>query len=281
MTEKILRRKIQTPYSSPKEITEEKNERLQQIIETVEKAGQDVQIFLGQDFEKKPGLTIREAEELEGKNVDVQNPPAGYNSLKHSVIFAENTPQVDKMYAEDGKIEEEGDFLYSLSVEEMTHAIQAEKLGLTGFKGKAKSIIGKYSSSFNDMPKFDAEGFASWTSDNLSNFSKWNYREQQLQEIHDTTNEELAEQADIDLSTNFGQFQLDTLRENMVKRPVEAYTGHAYYKALNQQEQLDAVVEEGLTPTRREDIDQILETIEESTVEPVLYDEVIKPYWQE
>jgi hypothetical protein len=82
----------------------------------------------------------------------------------------------------------------------MTHALQADQLGLKGKTGKIKKILGDYiSSRFKDMPDFDAEGFSDWTAEHLGNFSFWDYREQKLTDAYETSIDQLAKEAGIEL----------------------------------------------------------------------------------
>jgi hypothetical protein len=247
------------------------------ILGAVHNAGQDVQIFTGRDFETLPELMI--TDQLSEGEPGPGEIPAAYGTLGHSVVFSRSVPDIDRQYVEEGKIENKGDFLYSLAVEEMTHALQADQLGLKGFSGKAKKFVGKYVSRFNDMPSFDAEGFASWVSDQLSDFSKWDFRENQLLEVYNRSVDDIMEEAGMDVDSDYERWNVEKNLEKAAERPIEAYTGHAFYRALLEQNSFDEVIEEGFTPTRPGDIGYVLETIEESSVDPVLYDEVIEPYW--
>lgn len=248
-----------------------------QIAGAVHRAGNDLQIFTGKEFETNPSLLI--TDQLTDTDEE-RGMPAGYGTLFHQIAFSNKIPAIDQKYEEEGKIEEENDFLYALAVEEMTHALQADQLGLKGKSGKAKKMLGNYISRFNDMPDFDAEGFSDWTAEHLGNFSFWDYREDQLQEIYNTPISEISA-TEIEPENEKQRAKLEEQIEKTAQRTIEAYTGHAYYKAFNQMNNLDDTIEEGFTPTRPGEIDQVLETIEESDVDPVLYDEIVRPYWDD
>lgn len=254
------------------EITEE-------IAQAVHRAGNDVRIFTGREFDSLPTLQITDKLSNKGKTGGL---PARYKGKSHRVDFSYEVPERDREHLRDGKIDEEGDFLYSLAVEEMTHALQAEQLGLNSTTGRWKQAIGKtVFPGFNDMPEFDAEGFSDWTAEHLGNFSFWDYREEQLRDVYNKPLEEIAAEAGMDLENRRHRKGIEKGREKMVERQIEAYTGHAFYRAFNEMNSLEETIDEAFTPTRPGEIDRVLETIEDSSVQPILYDELIKPYWND
>lgn len=217
----------------------------EEIIDHATSVYEDIQTFTGEEYDETPGLVIG----------NLPGVPAVYQNAEHDVAVDIALPS-----------KEDYERVRSLIVEEYAHALQADGRR----ENSGEPVV---------MESWDTEGFAHWTADHLTDFSMKDYREEQLESLEELVDNSRVGVESIEQIPEFlreeGKYE-----ESGFQRHIEAYAGLSYFEAFNNENGFDATVQEALRPKDGE-LDNMLETIEDSTIEPVYFDELIRPHFED
>lgn len=233
----------------------------EEILEDYQEAVEDVEVFTGSEFEEVPELFVipedspRELYEdgvyFEDANAIIFN-PRNINAVREQV-----QPDVDwepvRNYHE--KIQEVNG--KDVMREELTHGLQDQKTGVTNFE---HSAVDNFSRRLGlrkvpEQPEFPTEGFADYVTSYLGNQSI----ELTEASVH------LAGEKKVQEEKNRSGGASEAT-DSVLNHVTERYVGHLFYKAVEEQEGIDGVMNEAFNPRGYDDLDEVFRKIEESNI---------------
>ncbi|EGQ43669.1 MAG: hypothetical protein J07AB43_16600 [Candidatus Nanosalina sp. J07AB43] len=232
-------------------------------LELYEEAAEEVEIFIGRDFEEVPELFITD----ESENPDFD---AFYMPYRNKVLFNPKHMEAIRDQEEDKDVPEYLKEFQEAStsideraalIEELIHAKQDQEFGYN-FTNWANDQIWGLLGSEKRMAQADyaTEGFADFAISFLTDHTleeSETYLESTIQVAEDGKPSPISKVP----------FMGSDIIQKGLDHTVQRYVGHLFYRSFNEEHSLEETLDLAFDPPHYEDLSEVFQTIEEGTID--------------
>lgn len=239
----------------------------EELQNSYEEAVEEVETFTGREFDEVPRLKVVSDDSRRDLFED-----GVYFPNTNTVVFNdENMKAVDPSRDYDFEpMQVMSDVLAEMTpkdvlLEELVHGMQDQQMGVTRYQHGPREAFNRWlpGGDETEQADFATEGFADYVTDYLGNSSI----DMTEASIH-IANDQKDQAQSGGIISRFTNRRQAKLADASLDHATERYLGHLYFKAVEQEEGIEEVMDRAFDSTPGyQDLDEVIQTVEDSTVE--------------